>query len=44
MLTRDFYELIDDELLTIIEKYKDDSFLKKQKGDKVRIIKNPMHS
>ena len=33
MLTRDFYELIDNELLTIIEKYKDDSFLKKQKGE-----------
>lgn len=32
MLTKDFYELIDNELLAIIEKYKDDAFLKKQKG------------
>jgi len=33
MLTKDFYELIDHELLGIIEKYKDDTFLKKQKGE-----------
>ncbi len=33
MLTNDFYELIDHELLGIIEKYKDDAFLKKQKGE-----------
>jgi len=33
MITSDFYKLIDSKLINLIEKYKDDSFLKKYKKD-----------